>query len=886
MAFLPIGATFLARPADGLRRAFDLGIVTTAIICATLVGTVLLDYFTTTDLRLPLRLIDLACVVALLVWQFKRIRQQRARDRLLRVAHAKLDVALRAAGLGVWEWELASNCLEVDATTRDLLAIVDAELRSDALFANVHEEDVGKVSAALDAARRHGESVQYEFRLVDAAGEERWIEGVASSQGAPDKPQSLIGAVRDITDRRRSRDALANAKFQAELAAFEMAQSRLNLDLALGAGGLGVWQCSALIEAGNTILQHAFLEATFTADATARESCGFASGAEMSVEAFLRVIHPDDRGRVIATLDRVHAPGTHPYRDQYRVVHADGDIRTLDVRGSVTSVALGEHRTRVSLIGIVKDVTQEEALKASLLAKAEEARLARDAKSRFLAMMSHEVRTPMNGVLGMLDLVIDMPLQPEQRRMLLRCKQSAQALLTIVNDVLDFSKIEAGKLSLESTSLSLRSLVEDVCADFALQAARKTVSLDHHIDVALPQFVLGDPVRIRQVLTNLIANAIKFTATGTVRVRAHAYGDDAWSLEVEDTGAGIAPAAMAQLFRPFQQADASTTRRYGGTGLGLSIVKQLVELMEGTVACQSTLGRGSCFRVVLPLRPWVPGLPGADAVASVADTSSAPVHAALPPKRVLLAEDNPINQDVIRLQLARLGHQCDCAEDGEAAWRLLQTPGLTFDALITDGDMPRLDGFGLAERVRAWELRHVAPRLPILAMTANALRGDRERCLAAGMDGYVSKPVSLQALQQALADLFAEGGNASPPGIPEPVAATESSDAYAHLRTICADNPVTIANVIQTFLASVGQDAALLHAAYWAGSVDRARHLAHRMASGCLQLGERNAQLALQCVEDAQGLQDMRDAYPRAEAALREAVDRARAYLDEQSLRA
>jgi CheY-like chemotaxis protein len=257
--------------------------------------------------------------------------------------------------------------------------------------------------------------------------------------------------------------------------------------------------------------------------------------------------------------------------------------------------------------------------------------------------------------------------------------------------------------------------------------------------------------------------------------------------------------------------------------------------------------------VVLPLQPWVPDVQHAQHV-DITPAQTPP----LAPRNLLLAEDSPINREVILRQLAKLGHRCEFAEDGEQAWAMLRAPGAGYDALITDGDMPTLDGYALTERIRNWERRHVTARLPILAMTANALHGERERCLAAGMDAYVSKPVNLQQIEQALFELFMP---------------------YASVRQLCADDADAIRHVVSTFVSSIGQDVVSFEAAHRAGDVRQLRHLAHRMASGCLQLGEQAAQEALQQVEDAPDLQQMRDAYPAAESALQSALVRARAFL-------
>ncbi len=420
----------------------------------------------------------------------------------------------------------------------------------------------------------------------------------------------------------------------------------------------------------------------------------------------------------------------------------NGELRDVRARKKPVFDARGR---AIGIVGIAIDLTEERRVQQQLAHAVEEARAAAAAKSRFLAMMSHEIRTPMNGVLGMIDLLGDTPLQPAQQRLLDSCRASSVALLTILDDILDFSKIEAGKLDLEHVPVALRPLIDEVCASLAPQAKARKVRIDVQLHADVPPAIVGDPVRLRQILLNLAGNAVKFTAGGRVTVEA-CVDSSALQLCVRDTGIGMTPEAMAQLFRPFEQADAATTRRFGGTGLGLSIVKRLAELMGGTVTCQSAPGAGSCFTVTLPL------------VAAAMPARNAPVAMAVrPPRglRALLAEDHPVNREVIAGQLAKLGWECDMAEDGEAAWAVLSDAGLAarYAALITDCHMPRLDGYGLVERVRAQEAARKRTRLPILALTANAMQGERERCLAAGMDAYLAKPFQVDKLAAALAGL-------------------------------------------------------------------------------------------------------------------------------------
>ena len=377
------------------------------------------------------------------------------------------------------------------------------------------------------------------------------------------------------------------------------------------------------------------------------------------------------------------------------------------------------------------------------------AEAASEAKSAFLATMSHEIRTPMNGVVGIVDVLRQSQLTPYQRDLADTINDSAFALLRIIEDVLDFSKIEAGQMTLEREPVALRRLVESVCEGLRAGATSRAVGLNVSIDPDLPAWIETDAVRLRQILNNLLDNAIKFSAgtarAGQVGLRVEAVPGGCLQLRVSDNGIGMTPEVLSRIFQPFVQAEASTTRRYGGTGLGLSICRRLTNLFGGWTEVESEPGQGSTFTVTLPLMPCEPGTSTAERPAP--EYAAAPAQfAASGGPLVLVAEDNDINQKVIRRQLALLGLDVEMANDGPdalARWRAGRS-GRRHCMLLTDLHMPGIDGYALAAAIRSEEAD--GERLPIVALSANAMQGEIDRCRQAGMDDYLSKPVQLQHL--------------------------------------------------------------------------------------------------------------------------------------------
>ncbi len=547
-----------------------------------------------------------------------------------------------------------------------------------------------------------------------------------------------------------------------------------------------------------------------------------------------RILHAEDLAKI--TGDRYVQPARKKdLQSEYRIVTADN--RILWMRDHIKVIF--EEGRPTKMRGIMVDVTEQKIAEQALQREKEVSQRAAKVKSEFLANMSHEIRTPLNAIIGMSSLALECRVDREARECLSTVKTAADSLLTLVNDILDFSKIEAGGVKLEISDFRLGSLLRNAKEVVQPLANEKEIRLTSQADSALA--LRGDPGRLLQVLLNLLSNAVKFTPKGgeiavLVDARSELHGRHALRFEVRDNGIGIDEEAQKRLFVPFQQADSSTARKFGGTGLGLSICKRLVELMGGRIGVRSAPGRGSVFWLELSM------LPAENATFDSLEEEDTRLITRPAAYRVLVADDNPANQKVIQRLLEKLGHAPEVVTNGIEVVEAHRSG--RFDIVLMDCQMPEMDGYEATRRIREFERSKPAhQKTPVIALTAHALAGDREKCQEAGMDGYLSKPVSIRELALALEKFGARTG--APPEAPL------DENYLAKLEGLNAPGkPDIIRELIAYFLDAAPAKVSQIRAALEAGNGEQLRVEAHSFKSTCFNVGAQRLAMVCQQLEE------------------------------------
>jgi len=735
--------------------------------------------------------------------------ERRRSEEALKASEDRFRYTFDNSAVGIAHNDLEGRWLRVNQKFCEMIGYSREELLQRSFY-DVSLPDELIVEADQHARLVQGQQSSYslEKHIRRKDGTIRWMNVTVTLQRDCDgAPAYTMAIAQDISERKKAQEAL------------QLANS--HLDAAVRGSNVGIWEID-------------FPLGTYF-DGRGRfinvwEQLG-ESPPSVSLEAtaWMGSLHPEDRDRVVHDIrTQLEGPG-NDYELAYRARHKDGSYRWMLSRGTIVRDAQGKP---IRVTGSRVDVTELKRIESELRHAKEEAEAANRAKDEFLANVSHEIRTPMNAVLGMTELALDTPLSGDQQQILQTVKSAADNLLRLITDLLDFSKIEAGRLELDFAAFSLRSALGDTFRALAVRAHAKGLSLVSDICSAVPDSLVGDAGRLRQVMLNLVGNAIKFTDAGEVTVRVACpdpprdeEGNVALRFTVSDTGIGIPQDKQQKIFRAFEQEDTSTTRKYGGTGLGLTIAARLVALMGGEISVESRPGQGSTFAFTARFKPQ----PEAEHASPVTrqpavEQPREPEPAEVTPLNVLVAEDNEFNAQLIEHLLVRRGHRAVLAADGREALGLLEKSA--FDLLILDIHMPELDGFEVVETIRRLE-QGTDRHLPVVALTARSRSEDRDKCLAAGMDEFLTKPFRPDDLWATIDRLMGSQG---------PATMTNGEIAEPHIElnaatilATCGGDEALLTKMCQTFCSRMPEHLAALDQALETQDTRSVREIAHKM---------------------------------------------------------
>ncbi len=629
----------------------------------------------------------------------------------------------------VWEADVnAFQCTYVSPQAERLLGYpVEQWLAPGFWTEHLHPEDRDSVVSQCIAAVQGLENRHFEYRMIARSGAVLWFRDAMTVIAEKGRAVKLRGVMVDVTDLKRAEAALRGSE-----ASLRESEERFRL------------MFEEAPVAYHEIDREGLLRRVNQAEC---RLLGVQPGEMLGREIF-EFVAPEEREASRSAVARKIAgvQALKPFRREY--LRRDGTRLMLEIHENLIQDASG---CITGIRSALLDVTERVRAEQEMQRAKEAAEAANRAKDEFMANMSHEVRTPLHGIIGMTELALATSADPEQKEYLGWARDSANALLRVLDDILDFSKISAGRLELDLVEFAARRCLEDCARTFTLAARQKGLELSWETAPGMPEKLIGDPARLRQILLNLVGNAVKFTDSGRVTVRAEVESltdhDGLLRFSVSDTGIGIPAEKRELIFEAFRQADGSTTRKYGGTGLGLAICSRLAALMGGRMWVEGEVGQGSRFYFTARF-----GLGSANAEAPAVEPerqefSSETNGAGKRKLRILLAEDHPVNQQLAARLLEKHGHAVTIVANGRAALAALDTQ--SFDLILMDVQMPEMDGLEATGLIRARE-KAAGRRMPILAMTAHAMKSDRERCLAAGMDGYVSKPVRPAELLEAI----------------------------------------------------------------------------------------------------------------------------------------